>query len=369
MNAITRNRRAGGIRINHTTATSRSGIVALLATLGLSDHVVTEHTENDSRLSMVTARFNEWTPGHATLSLADTANLDPNANPDDLIREIWLSMLAAPVWLNFPDLEELESAIRMRAEIVEAARQTQLAFDTEAIERPKDCWTYHEDTSFTIIPGHSLIDALVKATQPGQSGNRYAFSCYRATEYVMLLALARELARVNPLLYARLQQQWETKAIMSGRFHDVFLHELGSLAEPLPEHYYIPGDRVWFRNPDRRSSDVPGYEGSWVFYLGCGLFSNFWQPGRPFTLTAKCIEIYHWRDGAHLDDNGILIMDESVVETCVQTTLADPAATASVLAQMHQLRVASDSAIPGGCLDASREYLRPVHPHNTEIAW
>ena len=31
-----------------------------------------------------------------------------------------------------------------------------------------------------------------------------------------------------------LQRQWETRAVMSGRFHDTFLHEYGSLAEPLP---------------------------------------------------------------------------------------------------------------------------------------
>src|SRR3546814_17994260 len=74
-----------------------------------------------------------------------------------------------------------------------------------------------------------------------------------------------------------LQRQWETRAIMSGQFHDVFLHEFGSMTEPLPPKYYIPGDRLWFRNPDEHSSNVEGYEGSWVFYVGDGLFTNFWK--------------------------------------------------------------------------------------------
>ena len=88
---------------------------------------------------------------------------------------------------------------------------------------------------------------------------------------------------------------------MSGRFHDTFLHEYGSLAEPLPQRFYVPGDRLWFRNPDSASSDVEGYEGSWVFYLGGGLFNNFWERDQPFTLTSKCVEIHHWQHALRAD--------------------------------------------------------------------
>ena len=364
-----RHQHAGGIRIHNATPDTLSRIINMLDHIGLSSQIRLEHTPDDIRISLSAEMFSQWTPRHDTLLLTSKATLSPFSNQDDLHREIWLAMLAAPVWLNFPDADELESNLRMRANIVVAANQTQLAFDTEAIERPKDCWTYHEDTGFTVIPGHQLIEALVKVTQPGASGNRYAFSCYRATEYVILLAVARELSRVNPALYARLQQQWQTKAIMSGKFHDVFLHELGSLTDPLPDHYYIPGDRVWFRNPERLSSDVPGYEGSWVFYLGSGLFSNFWQPGRPFTLTAKCVEIHHWRNGVYIDANGRPAMDESKVEMLTRQTLADPEATAGVLSTMHRLRAPAGSDVEGGCLDASREYPRFVHPHNNAIDW
>src|SRR5690606_15451892 len=183
----------------------------------------------------------------------------------------------------FPSYEELVSAIRIRKFIVQGARKTALAFDTEHAERP-ECWTYSEECGFTLRPGEPLIGSLEKATQPGRSGKLYSFSCYRATEYVILLAIAQELAICNPDLMQRLQQQWETRAIMSGQFHDVFLREYGSMAEPLPPKYYVPGDRLWFRNPDEPSSNVEGYEGSWVFYLGDGLFTNFWKRDQPFTL-------------------------------------------------------------------------------------
>jgi hypothetical protein len=60
--------------------------------------------------------------------------------------------------------------------------------------------------------------------------------------------------------------------------------------------------------------------------MGKGLFSNFWQQNKPYTLVNKCVEIYHWRDGVYVDDQGQLQMDEKRVETLVEKTLNDPAA-------------------------------------------
>src|SRR5690606_16260938 len=156
-------------------------------------------------------------------------------------------------------------------------------------------WRYAETSGFTLKEGVSLIEALRLTTQPDRSNRLYSFSCYRATEYVILLAVAQELEASNPAQLAQLQRQWETRAIMSGQFHDVFLRELGSCSDPLPPMYYVPGDRLWFRNPDGHSSNVEGYEGSWVFYLGDGLFTNFWKRDQPFTVTTKCVELFHWR--------------------------------------------------------------------------
>ena len=120
----------------------------------------------------------------------------------------------------------------------------------------------------------------------------YAFSCNRATEYVILLAIAEEARTSHPELLCQLQAQWEKKAISFEQFQDVFLNELGALEQPLPMHYYVPGDRVWFRNPDSHSSDVRGFEGSWVFYLGGGMFVNFWKRDQPFNLLSKCCLLY-----------------------------------------------------------------------------
>ena len=154
---------------------------------------------------------------------------------------------------------------------------------------------------------------------------------------------------------------------MSGAFHDVFLHEYGSMAAPLPPKYYVPGDRLWFRNPDERSADVTGYEGSWVFYLGDGLFSNFWKRDAPFTLTAKCLEIYHWRHGVYLDAAGQPQMDENIVAERVRASQNDPAECGRILQRMLRLRDPKGVYRQGGCIDTTREYPRCILPGSADI--
>ncbi|MBN9618377.1 MAG: ribokinase, partial [Actinobacteria bacterium] len=50
-------------------------------------------------------------------------------------------------------------------------------------------WHYDEEHGFLLHEGRPLIDALRAATQPEATGRRYDFSCYRATEYVILLGI------------------------------------------------------------------------------------------------------------------------------------------------------------------------------------
>ena len=309
-----------------------------------------------------------YLPEHDTTGVARALSLRTDADDADLDREIMLAMLASPVAFDFPSVAELESAVRIRRYIVRAAGKTALAFDTEHAERPEDYWTYDEARGFTILPGRSLIVGLRKATQPEASGQLYAFSCYRATEYVTVLGIAQELREANPELGERLQRQWETRAVMSGSFHDTFLREYGTLAAPLPQRFYVPGDRLWFRNPDAASSEVEGYEGSWVFYLGGGLFNNFWERGAPYTLTAKCVEIYHWRHGLRTDAAGKRYIDEAIVKDRMQQTLADPAACADILARMMRIRDPQGVYAEGGCIDATRERVRWVRAGHSDIA-
>lgn len=307
-----------------------------------------------------------WTPGCDTTHLCDTLRLDTTV-ARDLEREIFIAMLAGPIPFVFPSFDELMCAVHIRRNIVDAARKTALAFHTSEAERPADYWTYAEGRGFTLLPGKPLIEAVRKATQPDASGTLYSFSCYRATEYVILLGLAQEMASCNPGLLERLQRHWESRAIMSGEFHDVFLREHGSMDAPLPLKYFVPGDRTWFRNPDDHSSDASGYEGSWVMYLGGGLFSNFWKRAEPYTLTSKCLEIFHWRHAAYRDSEGDLRIDENIVEERMRASLADSSEIDRIMARMMRHREPSGVYVDGGCVDTTREYVRWVCPETSDL--
>lgn len=351
--------RGGGIVLDAPDGqAARREATDWLGGLQLAGSVEMRCAEGRLRLQLRADLAEAWVPGHDTLQLCERCGLDPLRRREDLEREIAIALLAAPVAYEFPTLAELASAVRVRRNIVEAARRTELAFGTAEAERPEGWWTYDPSRSFTVLPGKPLIEALRRATQPGVSGKLYSFSCYRATEYVILLAIAEELESGYPELLHQLQQRWERKAIMSGQFHDVFLQEVGSLEAPLPPRFYVPGDRLWFRNPDAASSDASGYEGSWVFYLGGGLFTNFWRHNRPFTLASKCVEIYHWRHAVYTDAQGEPRIDEAVVEQHVRRSMDDPAELERILARMVRLRDPKGVYAEGGCIDASREHPR-----------
>lgn len=352
--------------------TGRQLILSQFQALALAPHVLAV-SGNDThgpylRLRLTDAQAQIWAPGLDTLHLCERLQLDTLRKPDDLTTEIVVTMLMGPITFEFPSIAELVSSVRIRHNIVQASRNTTLAFQTSQAERPERCWRYDEDRGFVIRPGVSLITALTCATQPDVSGALYSFSCYRATEYVILLGIAQELEQGNPALFQQLQTLWTTRPIKSGEFHEVFLREQGSMDAPLPPRFFVPGDRTWFRNPDESSAEASGYEGSWVMYMGGGLFTNFWKRAQPYTLSAKCLEIYHWRHGLYRDEQGDERIDESRVERLVQASRQDPVEMARIMAVMARYReprgVYSEA---GGCLDTSREFARWVRPGTSDL--
>ena len=361
----------GGVRFVSQRLTDRLSdarhLAGWLESLGLRSHVHC-HGDDASSYSLDGGATHAWMAGHDTLGLHHALAHEFGDDALAMRRQIVASMLASPVAFDFPSFSELMAAVDIREHIVQAARKTALAFKTASAERPEDCWVYDKATGFTLRPDHSLEVALRRATQPDVSGRLYDFSCYRASEYVILLALAETLPRYNPALSMQLQEQWERKAIMSGQFHDVFMREYGSQELPLPQRYYVPGDRLWFRNPDEASADATGYEGSWVFYLGDGLFSDFWRQGRTYTLESKCLEIYHWRHGTYTDEAGELQINEEVVEARIAQSLKDPAEVARIQAMMQRYREGRGIYTEaGGCIDTTREYPRWVCPGTADL--
>jgi len=257
------------------------------------------------------------TPDYNTVDLCRKLDLQSAHARRELEIEVVLAMARGPRAYCFPSYEEFLAAVRIRCRTVEAARKTQLAFDTEGVERPTEYWTYIEEKGFVLNAGVDLIAALTQTMQPEVNQSTYTFSCFRASEYVLLLALAQELQQTHPLMLAQIETLWRSRPLLADDFNDAFVHEHGKLAQPLPMKFYVPGDRVWFRNPDQASADVKGFEGSWVCYLGAGQFNNFWDRTKPYTLEQKCLEIYHWRHGVATKSNGKRWMNESRVEALV----------------------------------------------------
>jgi hypothetical protein len=370
----------GGIELTHTPADQANRLAAQLSAglreWGLQSAIQTLNVPlEDGTVALVASLRPEFQeahmPGFNSLNLR--ASLGPADQADHadeawaLEREIWVALLGSPHRFRFANLAALKSHVRVRRNMAMAARLTALAFKTEAAERPEADWHYEEEPGFILKPGRPLINALIAATQPEATGKLYDFSCYRATEYVILLGIAQELQAHHPALLAELQQLNERHAVRSGQFHEVFLIEYGSMQAPLPVRFYVPGDRLWFRNPDERSSDVTGYEGSWVMYMGGGLFSNFWKRDTPFTLESKAIEIFHWKDGVYTDAQGELQMDETVVERLVAQTQADPQARARVLERMLRMRDPKGVYAEGGCIDTTREFPKNVSREHCDL--
>ena len=312
-------------------------------------------------------RLQAAVPDHDTTRISSLLKLNVEESDDDLLLEILLAAATSPIAFVFPSVGEFFAAARMRFNIVKAARRTELSFDPNGLERPEDCWTFSQSTGFVLKPGASLIDALEKALFPDLSGRRYTFSCQRASEYLILLALAKELEHTNPALLERIQSQWAQKALVADHFLHAFLFERGSALRPFPMRCLIPGGRLWFKNPDDHSSDVQGYEGSWVCYLGAGKFVNFWDKSTPYTLETKCVEIYHWRHAVYQDRDGHLRIDEDLVQIKMRETMADRDQLNAVLGTMMKYRDPAGVYAEGGCIDLTRDSLRWILPETSRI--
>jgi hypothetical protein len=355
----------------HQAKTAASEIADWSVALGAQAYLnISVVSYQEKQLVQVTASsaLKALTPDHDTLNLNRRLGLDTHHSAEQLDLEILLCLARAPIAYCFPTVQELRAAVRVRHFAVDAARRTELAFNPDGYERPQECWTYDEKSGFLLRPGVDMVDALIKTTQPEVSGKQlYTFSCGRAAEYIMLLAIAQELKGHNPTLYQALEKQWQTRALLADDFNDAFIFEIGSLEHPLPMRFYVPGSRLWFRNPDSRSADVEGFEGSWVVYHGNGEFCNLWERAKPFSLPDKCLEIYHWRDGVFFDPSGEIKMNEDIVREKVLQTKQMPLQAQQIIERMMRYRDVRGVYAEGGCIDASRDVVRWVCPGTSDL--
>ncbi len=183
----------------------------------------------------------------------------------------------------------------------------------------------------------------------------------------MLLGLAAEAERSNPALYEGIEAQWLQGPLMAARFEAAFLSPLGTAERPLPKRWYVPGDRVWFRNPEPVSGDVAGYEGSFVLYLGRGHFGNFWKLDKPFTIEDKLYEIYCWRFGVCTREGEEAWIDDDLVDQAVAEVKKCPQQMAQIIDEMYRYRDPYPETHGGGAIDYQREVPRFVLPASCNV--
>lgn len=295
----------------------------------------------------------------------NTLNIEKNISCT-LEEEIVLSMIRSPVNYSFPSHNEFFASIRIRRNAAQAARKTQLTFETEAALRPKEFWTYVEDNGFILNTNKNIIEALTKTIHP--TGDQlFSFACSRACEHVMLLALTQELERTNPELLRNIETLWQKKALLNTDFDNAFMQEHGSFNKPLPICFFVPGDRVWFCNPHEYSTNVTGFEGSWVIYLGGGSFSNFWNFNDPTSYEQKCLEMFHWRHGVEINQEGEYWMNEPYVAEQVKKSSQDQEARQKIITQMMKQYDEQSYYKNGGFVPPTRESIRLVCQQTSNI--
>ena len=66
----------------------------------------------------------------------------------------------------------------------------------------------------------------------------------------------------------------------------------------VPHNNWVPGDWGWIMNPDHASSEVSGYEGANIVYIGRGLFVVYYDSDPDRTLDQALVRVYKWRDAS-----------------------------------------------------------------------
>ena len=314
------------------------------------------------------ALLHESAPDADMRLLASNFGFSTTGPEYDLLREIFLSKAISPVASSFPSIDELFAAIRIRRNIALIARRTELWFSLDEDTRPTTHWKQLSTDGFALIAGQSLPRALEYSLCPDMTGQRYGFACRQASEYLMLAGLVQELETTNPELLEVIENRWTHAPLRGESFINAFLMERGSRERPFPKHHYVPGSRVWFKNPDEYSTDVDGFEGSWVVYMGAGKFVNLWDKVAPYPIETKCLEIYHWRHCVEQTASDALRMNEDRVKEMIEASMLDATAKQDILTQMMEYRAPVGVYGEGGCIDLTREQARWVCPQTTNIS-
>ena len=352
-----------GISIIINNNDEKNQIINFLNKLNLTNLIETNYTYNiinyQYNIKLKKNIFNILMPNYNTLDIIENINnIDFTYNNNLHTIEILLSLLGSPVHFIYDSLNDLLSEISIRENICYYASKTHVSINTSNnIKRPEKYFK-NTESDVILLDNKSLIDGIIYSLLPSISGNIYDFSCYRVCEYIFLLSILLELKKQNKdLAIQNIESIWKKETIKSKKFHEIFLNEFGSNIFPLPKLFYIPGDKMWFKNHDDKSSDIEGFEGKWTIYLGNGLFGDFWKTcgniKNQFTFEDILIEIYNWRFCVKYDKNNELYMDEKEVNYRNKLCKENKEEKNRIISLMNNYR--NKYFFTGGCIDKTRE--------------
>jgi hypothetical protein len=239
--------------------------------------------------------------------------------------------------------------INIRKIIVQYGYLTHVKFNTGTDTKINVDYFQYNDKDVILLENKSLLEGIKKSIIP--KDKLYNYSCQRITEFLLLLGLL-EVNKNKPIC-KQIESIWRRKAIKSELFQDTFLYEYGTKENPIPMKYYIPGDRIWLKNPDDKSSDIVGYEGTWVVYLNDGLFCDFWKDGgdvsHQHTLEDIIITIYNWRHSIVKKDS----IDDKFVQQLNKNINNNPDIKNNIIKSMYKYYA------DGGCMDKTRDTFLP----------
>ncbi len=305
--------------------------------------------------------FDILMPNYNSFRIIKNMNkLNFTINEDVLNIEILLSLLGSPFHFVYDSLDDVLSEISIRRNICYYASKTHVSINTNddiSIKRPHEYFK-NKDNDIILLNNKSLIDGIIYSLLPSVSNNIYDFSCYRVCEYIVLVSILLELKKQNKdYIITKIEDIYRKKPIKSKSFHDIFMTEYGSNTFPLPKLFYIPGERIWFKNVDDKSSDIVGFEGKWTIYLGNGFFGDFWKTSgdinNQFTFEDVLIEIYNWRFCVKYNENKELYMDENEVNYRNKLCKENQEEKKRIIGLMNNYY--GNYFFESGCVDKTRE--------------
>lgn len=164
----------------------------------------------------------------------------------------------------------------------------------------------------TPSPRHPLHEAVNDAFL---HQTRYRIGCYTATKLALLQGVLDYYRRVRPdadklrRLEAHLAADGEPLVgVEPGAmwyFEDGYSAadrirpgKLVELQRGVAPDNFVPGDWLYLRNTDPRSSTKTGFEGSNAIYLGRNRFDDYYNDNdHAFSFREKVEEVYQWRNG------------------------------------------------------------------------